>query len=132
MKIKTSEAEGEVLNRLVAKCEGIELESGYGVQETSGYYNRLLVDGSMSKGQSMLVRYIPSTDWTQGGPIIERERIAIWWEKWDDIDSALPVWGAVRFNEKDYYGATPLIAAMRCYVASKLGDEVDIPEGVQT
>jgi hypothetical protein len=24
-------------------------------------------------------------------------------------------------------GPTPLIAAMRCYVASKLGDEVEIP-----
>jgi hypothetical protein len=23
---------------------------------------------------------------------------------------------------------TPLIAAMRCYVASKLGDEVDVPD----
>lgn len=28
----------------------------------------------------------------------------------------------------DAEGPTPLIAAMRCYVASKLGDEVDIPE----
>jgi len=27
-----------------------------------------------------------------------------------------------------YYGSTPLIAAMRCYVASKLGDEVELPE----
>jgi hypothetical protein len=26
------------------------------------------------------------------------------------------------------YGDTPLIAAMRCYVASKLGDEVEIPK----
>jgi len=25
-------------------------------------------------------------------------------------------------------GPTPLIAAMRCYVASKLGDEVEIPQ----
>jgi hypothetical protein len=25
-------------------------------------------------------------------------------------------------------GPTPLIAAMRCYVASKLGDYIDIPE----
>lgn len=25
-------------------------------------------------------------------------------------------------------GPTPLIAAMRCYVASKLGDNVEIPE----
>jgi len=29
-----------------------------------------------------------------------------------------------RFN----FGPTPLIAAMRCFVASKLGDEVDVPE----
>jgi hypothetical protein len=28
------------------------------------------------------------------------------------------------------YGITPLIAAMRCYVASKLGDEVEIPAGL--
>jgi hypothetical protein len=26
------------------------------------------------------------------------------------------------------YGPTPLIAAMRCYVASKLGDEVEVPD----
>lgn len=27
-----------------------------------------------------------------------------------------------------YYGPTPLIAICHCYVASKLGDEVDVPE----
>lgn len=26
------------------------------------------------------------------------------------------------------YGPTPLIAAMRCFVASKLGDEVEVPD----
>jgi hypothetical protein len=26
------------------------------------------------------------------------------------------------------YGPTPLVAAMRCYVASQLGDEVDVPD----
>jgi len=31
---------------------------------------------------------------------------------------------------EDFYGPTPLIAAMRCYVASKMGDEVKLPEGV--
>jgi hypothetical protein len=56
IKLKTFELTGAALDWAVAKCEGIELESGYGVQETSGYYNRLLVDGRMSKGQSM--RYI--------------------------------------------------------------------------
>ena len=28
-------------------------------------------------------------------------------------------------------GPTPLIAAMRCYVASKLGDEVEVPVELQ-
>jgi hypothetical protein len=27
-----------------------------------------------------------------------------------------------------FHGHTPLIAAMRCYVASKLGEEIDVPE----
>jgi len=42
-------------------------------------------------------------------------------------------WVASVYNyaEADWHlhteGTTPLIAAMRCYVASKLGDEVDIP-----
>ena len=26
------------------------------------------------------------------------------------------------------WGTTPLIAAMRCYVASKLGDNIELPE----
>lgn len=30
--------------------------------------------------------------------------------------------------EDGYYGPTPLIAAMRCYVASKLGETVDVPD----
>jgi hypothetical protein len=130
--MKTSELTGAALDWAVAKCEGIELESGYGVQETSGYYNRLLVDGRMSKGQSMLVRYIPSTDWAQAGPIIEREGIAI-----DCIrcNGNIDGWQAANMVADDenwdagvQYGPTPLIAAMRVLVASKLGDEVDIPE----
>jgi hypothetical protein len=28
-------------------------------------------------------------------------------------------------------GPTPLIAAMRCYVQSRLGDEVDVPKELQ-
>lgn len=71
----------------------------------------------------------PSTNWAQGGPIIERERI--------DIDTtSSQLWRAVnettfQTDKPHYYGPTPLIAAMRCYVASKLGDEVQIPEGLK-
>lgn len=64
--------------------------------------------------------YSPSTDWTQGGPIIERERIRL---------DPRGVWVAGHDSSNDeYLGPTPLIAAMRCYVASKLGDEIEIPE----
>ena len=64
--------------------------------------------------------YSYSTNWLFGGPIIERERINIndfGGEGWE-ADDSLGRYG---------YGPTPLIAAMRCYVASKLGEEVDVP-----
>jgi hypothetical protein len=60
-----------------------------------------------------------STDWAQGGPIIERGRIEL-------EHDGFQWWARIRADE-DFSGPTPLIAAMRCYVASKLGDEVDVP-----
>jgi hypothetical protein len=60
-----------------------------------------------------------STDWAQGGPIIEREGIDIYQSG---------VWVAEMDGKHTTEGPTPLIAAMRCYVASKLGDEVEVPE----
>ena len=63
-----------------------------------------------------------ATDWSQSGPIIERERIRVhhFLTKAD--------WGASLREQGWFHGPTPLIAAMRCYVASKLGDNVEIPE----
>jgi hypothetical protein len=74
-----------------------------------------------------------STDWAQGGPIIERECICIhqrmgetaWWADYAN-PQVKPAGTGHRFLFKQ--APTPLIAAMRCYVASKLGDTVDIPE----
>lgn len=111
--MKTSELTGLKLDWAVAKCEGIELENGC--------YNRLLVDGRMSKGQSMLVPFKPSADWQQGGAIIARERIEL-------MPTSHTEWDAYKQNQHiPNTGATPLVAAMRCYVASKLGDEVEVP-----
>ncbi len=66
-----------------------------------------------------------STDWAQGGPIIEREKIRLMHteELGDSPWSAI-----VQSQHCAEFGPTPLIAAMRCYVASKLGEEVEIPE----
>jgi hypothetical protein len=70
-----------------------------------------------------------STDWAQGGPIIEREWIEVvpWpneadeGERWQATQHDLP-------HRVYCSGPTPLIAAMRCFVASRLGDEIEIPE----
>jgi len=81
-----------------------------------------------------------STDWAQGGPIIERECItvsALYAQKNPPSpEYAHGEWGAYipcGFNsEAAGRGPTPLIAAMRCYVASKMGDEVEIPQELTT
>jgi len=95
MKVKTSDLQGAALDWAVAKCEGKEVKA-WAVHRRLG-------------------RCDYSTNWAQGGPIIEREGIAL-----------IPGWTAERpgFSAD---GPTPLIAAMRCYVASKLGDEIEIP-----
>lgn len=69
------------------------------------------------------VRVTPSTDWAQGGPIIERERIGI-------RDDGGDGWAADDYIHATMHGDTPLIAAMRCFVASRLGDDVDVPKEV--
>lgn len=72
----------------------------------------------------MLHGFHPSTDGEQGGAIIERERYALSWSRlWQQWEVPHP-----RNAALGIIGPTPLIAAMRCYVASKLGDEVDVPE----
>lgn len=79
-----------------------------------------------------------SSDWAHGGPIIEGERIQLR----DHNDLRLHWTASLRVVNANWAGKvvsstvfedgpTPLIAAMRCYVASKLGDEVDVPEEVQ-
>ena len=70
--------------------------------------------------EDILVDYLNySADWRLGGSIIEREKIALFLNGNDE-------WAATD-GIKNSVGDTPLIAAMRCYVASKLGEEVDLP-----
>lgn len=75
-------------------------------------------------GHTYTLRCEFSTNWAQGGPIIERERLCVY-------DYGGDQWGCDDNLSPRSIGPTPLIAAMRCYVASKLGDEVSIPESDQ-
>lgn len=68
-----------------------------------------------------------STAWSQGGPIIERERIHIR----PDVSTQNFRAFVIRSPEGQqcrYVGATPLVAAMRCFVAIELGEEVELPK----
>ena len=104
--LKTSELRGAALDWAVALIE-------YPEWKEQGYLEVFPHDLSFDDGTT----YAPSTDWAQGGPIIEREKISIEWTGED--------WMAYIFHDEECFGPTPLIAAMRCYVASKMGDEVE-------
>ena len=113
MEIKTSELTRAALDWAVSKCVGNwDWEQGD------------LDAGEYGPG------FKPSTDWAHGGPIIEREGITT--APYSTHNEVIREWKAGRdwpMSHFPYYlGPTPLIAAMRCYVASKLGDTVDIPE----
>jgi hypothetical protein len=73
--------------------------------------------------------YSPSTCWSSGGPLIEREHIEIitaWDHGWEAGINCLTGDGmSAGFGGLGQRGETPLIAAMRAYVASKFGDTVE-------
>ena len=116
--ILVAEATGPALDWLVAKCETPSGRDNADIWLRD--YRRI----------GFSTRY--STSWAQGGPIIEREAIRL------TPDSGATyvdcVWFAGSANEDgDEFngeGPTPLIAAMRCYAASKLGDTAEVPEGL--
>jgi len=151
MKIKTAELTDAALDWAVAKCEGYVEEGVYGEPVIiDGCLHLHYCDVVLSSD------FRPTLNWGQGGPIIEREGISTLRADDEHVIGAdgfcipgqrLPVWCATTgqhgtqysYESERYpaqyeicesdvtYGPTPLIAAMRCYCASKLGDEVDIP-----
>jgi len=133
----------------VAKCEGFDAIT----------YEQRRIATRHRRDDAQPRSYQPSTNWAQGGPIIERENITIIRandeyecdEKGFTTLKRIPQWFAETSQwtghstttsyegenmeptfmvEEEWgcYGPTPLIAAMRCYVASKLGEEVEAPE----
>lgn len=135
MKHKTSELEGVLLDAAVALALGAEyvIVNGEGChalvsqQETPGF----ALSGCQIDRLSAYRKFRPSTDWSDGGPIIERECIWISPVFFDAFDEFAPFtvdyWEATDSRTgRRGQGATPLIAAMRAYVASKLGDEVEL------
>lgn len=124
--MKTSELIGSALDWAVASIEKLPsdillIKDGLPVIQRSVL------------GCTDLLRCEFGTSWSQGGPIIERERIGILMSGlgWQ----AGKAWEFFESNSYAYHrehGPTPLVAAMRSYVASKLGDEIEIPDGLES
>lgn len=156
MKHRTVELEGALLDQAVAKACGYlydaALDEDFMVVSLDPQIPRSATDGTRRwcriivredgtphtpesawamrptpRGESRV--FAPSSRWEHGGPIIERERIGLTWddimERWNSevVHPALPSGVQRSFA----LGPTALIAAMRAYVASKLGEEVELP-----
>lgn len=111
--IKVSELTGAMLDYWAGKANGL----GPFIYGDKCY---------IPTGDGVGTLYSPSTDWLQGGPISEREQFAVipvvggtWC-----VERNVPT-GGDDYDVAEARGDTVLIAAMRCFVASKFGDEVD-------
>ena len=125
--MKTNELIGMQLDWAVARAEGLLDKQGANT----------LPAVTLADGRVMITMkdspYCPSSDWAQCGPIIEQEKIE--WQYLPAVDPSHR-YGARKPSHGGILptycvdGPTILVAAMRCYVASKLGDEVSIPAGL--
>lgn len=149
MKTKTSELIGIALDWAVAKCEGYTSDSYMRSTYIKTDVNNKPLGIQVPKDYEY-IWFNPSTNWAIAGPIIERELLQINPAFHNDTASVSPKWEKYGFRsiagwhwvayvlgsnniDENYesLGDTPLIAAMRCYAASKLGDEVEIPDALR-
>lgn len=88
------------------------------VDDLSGWPLDLFVAKALNREESAAFR--PSTDWSQGGPLVEEEGIGFHMHngQWRAAIESQPT----RYS----FGETPLIAAMRCLVRATYGDDVDV------
>ncbi|MEO6975233.1 MAG: phage protein NinX family protein [Gallionella sp.] len=138
MKVQVSTAIGKTLNWMVAKCEGKTyadvsfLIGGMGYDELIDYASNLFAFDKHWSSEDLraeILRHAKiadyTTDWTRAGVILAREWIELLSDKPDG-------WKAIVSDSGDNapfgIGPTPVIAIMRCYVISKLGYEVEVPE----
>lgn len=117
MKIKTSELIGPALDWVVAKCEGKILT--YHLVSTREGERKFA-----STDVDYCTEYSPSTNWLQAGPIIGQDKMIFCWGN----EEGSEIYAGIKNSNFGSFGPTHLVAAMRCYVTSKFGDEVEIPE----
>ena len=119
MKIKTSELSGMALLWAVNKATPSILNDQKAFRLRP---DQFIKDWDHGKYDSAL-------SWTGIGRLIEREGIDLLKDgsKWTALKTASADHPHLRLS-----GPDPRSAVMRCFVASKLGDEVDVPDELMT
>jgi hypothetical protein len=115
--MKTSELTGAALDWAVGMALGHDMSKAINL----GAYLRI----PAHTGSAYTVTFCPSTDWTLGGSIIEQDKLGLM----HVISGGTSYWVSTGYLAEEC-GPTLLIAAMRCFVAGKLGDDVTVPDGL--
>lgn len=120
MLVKTSELTGPALDWAVQFILGLDYEIIDGLPVTG----HIIFEKS---GLGFDEVFTPSTNWDQGGPIIDREDIYFIGriQETEDIQAVLGLYAPIGTSST---GPTRLIAAMRCFCEYKLGDVVEVPD----
>jgi hypothetical protein len=124
--VKTADLSGPALDWAVGSVDSV-----YGLQVwhfTDGTLDIRFCEPETEDSPRTLT-YSPSTDWAQGGALIEKYTVSI---EYGVNQDSFPGWSAIvgpvtYMQEPDAMGGTPLIAACRAIVAAKLGDVVSVP-----
>lgn len=127
MKIKADLLDGVALDWAVAQCEGWRTVDHTILCQT--WVERKNARGVMDSCPIHSLRF--STEWAFGGPIMEK--ILGFRVRHCRAGTPKSYYEACIHNtEGDWvaFGPTLLVAAMRVFVASKLGDEIDV-SGIQ-
>jgi Protein of unknown function (DUF2591) len=141
IKVKTAELTGQALDWAVAQ---VVQPKGFVLRDASGEIDPPWVLGIASnpldlEGSWLKSEWSPSTDWSQGGPLMDKYEISVIMEEGIGPSS---FWAGTKplpdsmfgFNYKgaSKYGETILIAVCRVVVAAKLGEEVEVPQELVT
>ncbi|MBU9199857.1 DUF2591 domain-containing protein [Burkholderia multivorans] len=115
-KVKADELSDRLLDWAVAQCVGEEFKQ------------KVTYDGIGNEYPA--TRY--SSDWDQGGPILERcMREGLLVQAVDAQYQTLPAFKATFDNwESVYRGDSMLVAGFRCFVGHTLGREIEVPQTV--
>lgn len=135
--VETKKLIGEALNWAVGQAKGLSV---FVAEPQYGTPYRVMVHGKRTGSfLAYQERFAPSTDWSQGGPLVESLLLSGKWElvrgagvgdvmiqNWSD--QCIPVDGT-SFNDPSIWFASssPLVAVCRAVVASALGDTVEVP-----